>query len=80
MIPLEKLPDDLLIMIINYSSFICGDCKHNPPYRYHSFNISNCTLCSKLLCNEHAQRARKFGKFYAAWNHNCLMCDECCWT
>ncbi len=80
MIPLEKLPDDLLIMIINLSSFKCSDCKHNPPYKYHSFNISFCNICKKPLCSKHTKQAKKWGEFYECQEYECLMCDYCCWT
>ena len=68
MIALNKLPNELLIMIINLSSF-----------KYHSFNIAYCSECSKPLCNEHAIKAKRWGKQYKC-HDDYLMCNTCCWS
>ena len=76
---LNKLPDDLLTMIINLSSFECCDCKHYPTIKYHSFNITHCTVCNNPLCSKHAKMAKRWGKFSEHWTGKCIMCDDCCW-
>ena len=55
-------------MIIELSSFTCGDCRHDPPYKYHRFYMSYCSCCKKPLCKEYARRARILAKKYNFWS------------
>jgi hypothetical protein len=43
----------------------------------HKNSYANCTLCRKLLCEEHGKRAGKYYKHYRYGEG--YMCDSCCW-
>ena len=70
---INKLPNEIKIIIANMISGICNEFS----IQKKTYPITKCSFCKNLLCNYHAEQALKYGKKYRFYN--CYMCDSCCW-
>ena len=72
------LPNDIIqkIIIDHFSYVLCRECYKK---KYNFMSCKKCNICDGWLCNSHAERALKWGKYYHG-KENYRMCDICCWN
>ena len=48
---------------------------------YDKSELKECSECEKLLCQQHYEKALKWGKEYRSWKKEPFaMCESCCWN